>query len=133
MTLRRLFTLLSEDEAFLNSLALPWEAIVDGSPWVLVHEFPTHAGYNHPQATVAVRIETGYPQAQLDMVYVFPALARTDGKAIGRTESTQAIDGKSFQRWSRHRTAVNPWIADEDNLGTHLQLVEGWFKREFKK
>jgi hypothetical protein len=131
MTLRRHFDLLPEDESFLKEYGLPWETIVDGSPWVLIHDFPTHEGYNHPRSTVAIRLETGYPASQLDMVYFHPALARKDGKPIGRTESVQPLDGKSFQRWSRHRTAQNPWKAGQDNLGSHVILIEDWLEREF--
>jgi hypothetical protein len=45
----------------------------------------------------------------------------------------QSLDGKSFQRWSRHRTAENPWRIGRDNLGTHIILVEDWLAREFEK
>ena len=133
MILRRQFDLLSEDDAFLKEYGLPWETIVDGSPWVLIHDFPTHEGYNHARVTVAIRMETGYPASQLDMVYFFPALGRKDGKAIGGTESEQQVDGKSFQRWSRHRTPENPWKAGKDNLGSHVILIEDWLEREFGK
>ena len=133
MSLRRQFALPPEDEEFLNHYALPWETIVDGSPWVLVHNFPTHAGYNHATVTAAIRIETGYPNAELHMVYFFPALARTDGKPIGATQTVQQLDGKSFQRWSRHRTPQNPWKIGRDTLGTHIILIEDWLEREFKK
>lgn len=133
MTLRRQFDLSPEDEKFLNEYGLPWETIVDGSPWVLIHDFPTHEGYNHARVTAAIRMETGYPASQLDMVYFYPALARKDGKPIGRTESVQQLDGKSFQRWSRHRTPQNPWKAGQDGLGSHVILIEDWLEREFGK
>ena len=85
MALRRQFDLLPEDRLFLDDLDLPSETIVDGSQWVLVHEFPTHGGYNHPAVTAAVRLEAGYPNAELHMVYFFPALARrTAGRSARR-------------------------------------------------
>lgn len=134
MTLRRQFDPLPEDEKFLKEYGLDWETIVDGSQcWILIHNFPTHDGYNHRTVTAAIRIETGYPNAELNMVYFHPALARTDGKKIGATEVTQSIDGKTFQRWSRHRTGKNPWRAGRDSLGTHVILVEDWLEREFEK
>ncbi len=133
MNLRRKFELLPEDEDFLEEYGLPWETVRDGSLWVLIHEFPTRGNYNHPRVTAAVRMETGYPSSGLDMVYFFPALARLDGKAIGATQVRQQIDGKTFQRWSRHRTAKNPWVAGRDNLGTHILLIEDWLDREFRK
>ncbi|PNG24401.1 E2/UBC family protein [Methylocella silvestris] len=132
-TQRRQFDLLPDDQKFLDELGLPWETIVDGSPWVLIHDFPTHDGYTHATVTAAIRIETGYPAAALDMVYLYPALARKDRQTIGATQAMQALDGRQFQRWSRHRTGANPWKANFDNIGTHICLVEDWLAREFEK
>ena len=133
MTLRRDFDLLPLDEKFLDEYGRPWETILDGSQWVLIHEFPTHEGYDHPRVTVAIRMETGYPNTELNMVYVFPVLARRDGKAIAATGAKQMIAGRTYQRWSRHRTAQNPWRVGFDGLETHVILIEDWLTREFEK
>lgn len=126
------FSLPEADETFLESLGLLWEAIIEnGARWLLLHGYPVPPGYNHDRVVVAIRVETGYPEAQLDMVYFYPPLARLDGVAIGAL-STQSLDGKSFQRWSRHRTGVNPWRPGEDDLSTHLALVDDWLEREFR-
>ena len=58
MELRRQFDLLSEDQKFLDEYGLPWETLVDGSRWVLLHDFGTPAGYSHSHVTAAVRLET---------------------------------------------------------------------------
>lgn len=131
--MRRQFDLLPEDEQLLNDYGLPWETVVDGSQWVLIHDFPTHEGYNHKTVIAAIRLETGYPKTALDMVYFHPALARIDGRPIGATEALQQIAGVSYQRWSRHRTAQNPWRPTVDSLGTHIVLIEDWLQREFEK
>ncbi len=133
MSLRRQFKLPPEDEKFLDDYGLPWETVIDGSPWLLLHEWPTPKGYNEPKITAAIRIETGYPDFGLDMVYVFPHLNRTDGKLIGCADAMQPLEGKSYQRWSRHRTAQNPWTPGVDNISSHIFLVEDWFEREFEK
>lgn len=134
MATRRDFDLLPEDEQFLEDYGLPWETVQDGSQWVLVHDFPSqHEGYNHATVTIAIRLETGYPNAQLDMVYVHPPLTRKDGRQIGATNATQVVAGIIFQRWSRHRTPNNPWRPGQDNLGSHIFLIEDWFAREFEK
>lgn len=134
MALRRQFDLLPADQKFLEDYGLPWETVVDGSQqWVLIHDFPTHDGYNHPRITAAIRMETGYPHTELNMVYFFPPLARKDGNGIGATQATQAIEGKTYQRWSRHRTAHHPWKINHDNIGTHIFLIEDWLAREFEK
>lgn len=130
---RRQFDLLPQDQKFLDEYKLPWETIFDGSQWVLIHEFRTPDGYNHPCVTAAIRLETGYPVTALDMVYFFPAVARKDGQPIGAADSPQVIDGKTYQRWSRHRTAANPWMPGRDDLGAHIFLIEDWLEREFEK
>lgn len=133
MTVRRQFRLSVEDEQFLNDYGLPWETVVDGSPWLLIHDWPTPKGYTEAKVTAAIRIETGYPDTALDMVYVFPHMKRADGRLIGCADALQPLDGKSFQRWSRHRTPQNPWLPGVDNIGSHIFLVEDWFEREFEK
>ncbi len=133
MALRRDFDLLAQDRTFLEEYGHPWETVLDGSQWVLLHEFPTSSRYNHLQVTAAIRMETGYPNVGLDMVYFSPALVRKDGRPIGATQATQVIDGKTYQRWSRHRTAQNPWRPGFDCLETHVFLVEDWLAREFER
>lgn len=132
--MRRNFELPAFDKEYLDSAELKWETIREGGAnWLLLHEFEIPDGYNHPIATAALRIEPGYPDAQIDMVYFAPSLTRTDGRVIGRSNGTQCIDGKSFQRWSRHRTAVNPWRPGVDDVSAHVLLVNHWLTREFSK
>jgi hypothetical protein len=130
---RRDFTLLEEDELYLDNLGLVWEAInVMGVKWLLIKNYPIIPGYNVSHSTVAIRITAGYPTAQLDMVYFSPPLARADGQPINALSSFQ-LDGLTYQQWSRHRTATNPWRPDIDNLGTHVPLADAWLKLEFEK
>jgi hypothetical protein len=134
MALRRDFDLLPDDAQFLADYGLPWEAVSDGSQWVLIHQFPAqHDGYNHKIVTIAIRLETGYPNTELNMVYVHPPLARRDGRPIGATDASQDILGVIYQRWSRHRTPQNPWKPGQDRIGSHIILIEDWFEREFEK
>lgn len=130
---RRQTPVLEQDEAFLKGYGLRWETIVDGSTWVLLHDFPVPDGYNVPSVSMAIRMEGGYPLAALDMIYVYPPLVRRDGKPIAQTQVIQLIDGKPFQRWSRHRTGENPWVAGLDSLETHIYLVEEFFAAELRK
>lgn len=134
MELRRQFELSEEDRAFLDEYGCQWETVIAGSRWVLLHGFSTmHSGYNHQTVTAAIRIETGYPKAALDMAYFCPVIARKDGRPIPAAQAMQAIDDKTFQRWSRHYTTENPWVIGEHNLGTHIWTIEGWLMREFQK
>ncbi|MBO9657783.1 MAG: hypothetical protein J7527_03080 [Chitinophagaceae bacterium] len=130
---RRQFRLPEEDIEFLEGQELAWETIVDSSgSYVFIHDVPVPEGYNHRNITIAIRIESGYPQTQLDMVYLYPALLRLDGQPIGAL-CDQPIDGKVFQRWSRHRTVENAWRPGVDSLATHMGLVSYWFEQEFIK
>lgn len=130
--MRRQFDLLLEDQEFLESLGLPWEAINDcGTLWIIVHELPLLEGYIQRSASVAINLASGYPRAQLDMAYFYPPIKRGDNNPIGALANRQ-IDGKNWQRWSRHRTPRNPWREGIDNLSTHFALIEDWLEREFK-
>lgn len=131
--MKRQFQLPEHDVVYLESLGLPWESVrSDGMQWVIIHNYPVPSGYNVIEASVAVKIEAGYPRAQLDMAYFLPALSRIDGKAINAI-TFQTIDGKQYQRWSRHRTGENPWREGVDDLSTHMALVSFWFEKEFIK
>lgn len=130
---RRDFTLLEEDTAYLEHLNLTWEAVnLQSALWIFIHNYPLPEGYNTTKATLGVRITSGYPTAQLDMIYFYPAIIRKDGLTIGGLSLVQ-IDGKSFQQWSRHRTDANPWRPNLDNLSTHVPLADAWLKLEFEK
>src|SRR3990167_9122067 len=134
MTLRRQFDLLPQDQQFLDDYGLPWGTIFYGSQWIFIHNFPPlHEGYSHETGIAAIRLEPVYPMPALDMVSFSPPLARKDGLRIGATEAMQAIDGKSYQRWSRHRTAENPWRPGQDSIGSHVIMIEDWLAREVRK
>lgn len=129
-TLRRQFSLPAADEQYLDSLDLDWETVKDaGQLWLLIHGWKLHGGYNLASVRVALQIPGGYADSQIDMVYFFPPLERTDRRSIGAL-SSQLICGESYQRWSRHRTSVNPWRPGVDDVSTHLTLVDDWLSRE---
>lgn len=131
--MRREFDLPSHDIAYLEAIGLQWETFIEaGTKWLLVQGWPVCAGYNVSSALVALQIAPGYPEAQIDMAFFSPPLARADGRAVTNLGGV-TIDGKPFQQWSRHRSGENPWRAGEDDLSTHLALVEGWLEKEFRR
>lgn len=131
--MQRQFELLPEDAEHLNSTGLQWEAVNDnGSRWLLVHGFSIPEGYIQDSATAALLIPPTYPESQIDMVFFNPGIQRHDGLNIPQTQATATICGQAYQRWSRHRTAENPWEPGIDNVERHLYLVEHWLRREFK-
>jgi hypothetical protein len=131
--MRRHFELPESDEVHLGALGLPWETVIEaGNRWLLIHDRVLPAGYSIRTVSEAHRIDPGYPDTQLDMVYFYPAVARLDGKTIAAV-SPQSFDGKEWQRWSRHRSSQNPWQPGVDDLAGHLLLVQEWLEREIRK
>jgi len=130
--MRRQFRLPSEDESYLDAVGLAWETLSEGgSKWLLIHEAPVPGGYNANHVIEAYLIDPNYPDTQIDMVYFHPGLSRSDGKSIGAAECLIPLDGKTFQRWSRHRTPANQWRRGVDDISTHRTLVQHWLEREF--
>lgn len=132
--MRRQFALPSFDVAYLDSTAIKWEtiAMANGNRWLLLHDRPIPDGYTVGKATVALLIVPSYPEAQIDMAYFHPHLARKDAKPIGAL-SPLDIEGTIYQQWSRHRTGEAPWRSGEDDVSTHLVLVDDWMEREMAK
>ena len=131
--MRRQFQLAEEDEACLTARSPNWEAIVENNTkWVIVPDFTIPEGYNQRTASAAMRILPSYPDDQIDMVYFFPPLERTDRHPIA-TISSQLICGETYQRWSRHRTSANPWRPGVDDISTHVTLVDEWLRRELTR
>jgi hypothetical protein len=131
--MRRDFALPAEDMEWLENRGGNYELVRENNVLrVVLYDVPVLPGYQISHVTANVRIETGYPDAQIDMVYFFPDLVLTSGRPIGAISPDQ-FDGKPWQRWSRHRTPANPWRPGIDNLATHFALVHDWLERETRK
>jgi hypothetical protein len=131
---RRQFRLPETDVEGLDAAGFNWETIgTNGHGWLLVHSYVLPGGYNIGAASVALSIPGGYPTTPLDMVYFSPILSRKDGKGIRATQAMVNIDGRKWQRWSRHYNPAHPWIPGEYNVLTHLTLVRHWLEREFQR
>ncbi len=131
--MRRDFSLPEEDMDWLDSLPNPFELVREnGVLRAVIHDWFVPPGYNVGSVTAYVRIEAGYPDAQIDMVYFRPGLARADGRPIAAL-AHETFDGRDWQRWSRHRTPANPWRPGVDNLSTHFALIDDWLERELRK
>jgi hypothetical protein len=122
--MRRDFPLPEDETESLNALGLKWETVRNGQLWLLLHEVDFPKGYNHESGSVAIQIPPNYPMAALDMAYFFPHLSRLDGRQIRQAQVLQPIEGKNWQRWSRHY----PWIPSQHNIGTHIVLIRHWLK-----
>jgi len=127
--IRREFSLQDEDIEFLDGLGLLWEATGRQSTmWLIIHDHPVPDGYNIQKVDIALLIAPTYPATQIDMAYFCPPLVKKSGRAISAITG-QAIDGKIFQRWSRHRQQ-GEWRPGVDNVSTHLCLVNNWLVKD---
>lgn len=130
---RQDFLLSEHDNEYLASAGYSFETIKEGNhQWLILRELPMPNGYNVDRADVAILIPPAYPSTPLDMAYFFPALQRADGRPIGKL-TNKVVEGKNFQRWSRHRTPQNPWKLGEDDVSSHLAYMNYWLVEELKK
>lgn len=129
---RRHFRLPPDDETFLDSTGLHWEAVVvDDVMRLIIYDYPVPTGYKRDRIDINLRIERTYPDSQIDMCYAHPPLALASGKAIGSL-SDHIFDGKTWQQWSRHRLPESAWRPGVDNIESHLALVNDWFNKEVR-
>jgi hypothetical protein len=128
------FAVSNVDAAFVESLGLPYETLHSGSRmWVLIYGLALPTGFQVATANVAVEIAPGYPTSQLDMAWFDPPLRRLDGQVIAQTQVIEQIDGRGWQRWSRHRIGGSVWQPGVDNLESHFAYIQGWLSRESER
>ena len=130
---RRMFALPEEDTELLNAGGYDWETVESGGRWLLIHDFTLPQGFTLPSTSAAIQIPSGYPSGALDMVYFHPAIMRMDGVVIPATQASVSVDGKQWQRWSRHYTSANPWCPGDYNVITHLNLARTWVEAAILK
>ncbi len=115
--MRRAFQLQDEDEQFLDDLESEWETISEGgNDWLIFKDVSMPDGYNQSVADLAFLLK-GYPQAEIKMVRVHPALTRKDSRTIPNI-SDEKFDGKTWQCWSRHRPDGS-WRPGVDGVAHH--------------
>lgn len=131
LTERFEFDLPADDAAFLNGLNLRWETLnVSGRLWLLIKQWTPPAPFVPTPCDIAFDLSS-YPAGVIDMAYFFPAIVRTDGKVIPQADHQESIDGKMWQRWSRHRVdGLNTWNPESDSIATHYAYMLDWFVRE---
>lgn len=130
----RQFELLACDQRHLDMEYPGWMAVIEsGRRWVLLPNYVLPDGYTRRSADLAVEIPPTYPLTEIDMFYLNPEAALSNGATIPATDVRQSIAGRSFQRWSRHRGEVSVWQPSSDNIITHLALVESAILREVQQ
>ena len=125
------FALLEKDKLHLNKLGVCWVTIIDeGRRWLIIRDYALADGYNYKQLDIACEIPSTYPDAAIDMFYVFPALTLSNGRTITQTDSAINICDKSYQRWSRHLSGKTLWDPLTDSVITHLAVIDESLLRE---
>jgi hypothetical protein len=131
VTTRRQFRLPSADEDALDRLGLRWEALAEnGRRWIVVNGFALPEGFAQAVADLSIEIASGYPPGLLDMAFFNPFITMPTGRIIPQTNVSEQIDGRTWQRWSRHRTPTNPWRLGEDCLETHIDYIVAFLTAE---
>ncbi|WEE11243.1 E2/UBC family protein [Acinetobacter pittii] len=128
------FEVLPKDDEYLRQVFGDFRTIIDqGRRWLVVENYELPDGYNHKQVTLALEIPSLYPQAEIDMFYTYPRIHLANGVTPACTDVDQIIEGKSYQRWSRHRSHVSQWNPVIDSVVTHFSLIEESLLREVQQ
>ena len=115
----------SDEEGFRLRSLIPRRVLESNRRWLIFDNYPLPKGLSPQVVAVALEIPSSYPRAEIDMFYCHPAVRRDDGVTIPQTNVTETIEGKTYQRWSRHRGALSRWDSRTDTVLTHLTLVDG--------
>lgn len=128
------FALPEEDVETLDANKLDWQALKEnGVNWLIIRNIPLPGVFLNEPTDVAIQVPAGYPSTSLDMAFFNPPIRRRDGKAINCTNGSATLRGKTWQQWSRHYSAENPWKPGEYSVYTHYLLSLAWLDREASK
>lgn len=124
--------LFDEDYQILAEAGLAYEED-EASRFLILKGFPLTEGLyvsgGKPISAVDVLnvIPANYNTDGCDMFWVYPQLARADGKAIpqisGPNVESRTHNGVEYCRWSRHWNK-NPWKPKVDKVRTILSRIE---------
>lgn len=111
------------DAQFLHREEIAYRTFEEGSMLnVELLDFPLPTGLSTNTANVLIRLSSNYPDAAPDMWWVIPHLTTAHGAVIAATELIETIDGRPWQRWSRHLDA-GAWRAGVDSLESYFRLL----------
>ena len=126
---RREFALSAEDQEFLDSLGLRWEALRRGQPALGRSSMACRCppGYQVAVADVAIEIAPGYPTSQLDMAYFNPPLSshRRQSHRLRRGDRAARRQGLAAVVAPPH-VGTSVWVPGVDNFERHFAYVQDW-------
>lgn len=128
---RRSFKLLEKDEIYLQQRSLTWETFEEaGRRWLVLRNFVLPEGYNHAIVDIAIDVPLAYPRAEIDMFHCLPHLTLKNEVLIGETSGRTAIQGQTFQQWSRHLNGQTRWNPATDSVMTHIAVIDAALLKE---
>jgi len=124
--------LFDEDYQILNDAGLKFTED-EVSRFFIFRDFPLPEGIyvanNQARTVVDVLyiIPSDYNTSGGDMFWIFPHLARADGRAIpavgGPGQDSRMHAGREYARWSRHWNQGNRWRPKIDNIQTIIDRI----------
>jgi hypothetical protein len=113
-----------QDRRYLEGRGIPVREVVEGAKkGVILTGVTLPAGkYQVALADILILLPPSYPEVAPDMFYALPHLRLLVGQREPRcTQAREALDGQTWQRWSRHN---NQWRPGTDGIWTMLKRVE---------
>ena len=111
------------DREYLERSGIAYRVFeADGMLNVELLDFPMPDGLNARSASVLFRLSANYPDTPPDMWWIIPHLTPVNGRTIPATEVIETIDGRSWQRWSRHLDPT-AWRSGIDGLESYVRLL----------
>ncbi len=114
----------SDDQAWLKEQGWAYEEVAEvNKRGVIVRRFPLPPGkFQVPEADILIQVPQGYPDANLDMFWLSPALHLTPSGKLPNKIATEVHFGTSWQRWSRHYKQ-GQWRRGIDDIASHFAFV----------
>jgi hypothetical protein len=121
------------DFELLTELQITHTTYRDGGTTLLVlHDYPLPAGYSADTVEVLIVVPDQYPDAALDMWWVYPWITFSNGVRPANADQPQVFanyepePGRVWQRFSRHPA----WRMGQDDLRTFLLAMRSTFENE---
>jgi hypothetical protein len=109
------------DEQYLTEKGFQFEIKQSDKEVLLVlKNWSLPDNYTPTLVDLLIRIVPGYPLAPLDMFWTFPAVKLAGGGWPLNADVHQQLDGRSWQRWSRHYE----WRPGVDNIRTFITGIK---------
>lgn len=119
-----------QDRDYLTNRAISFLEVAENNNRgvIFINRFLPLGRYSDPMVDVFLPLPSGYPDVPPDMFYVFPWVKLTpENKYPKAADQPFPLNGKSWQRWSRHPEA-NTWRRGIDGIWTAIKRIEHAFE-----